>query len=318
VIDRDKEPIMLDPSAEVRHQLAVDRTASLRRSAEPVPAGPLRRSVGSALVRARPRLGYAAVVAVLLAAVLTIAGRAAAAGAVAPEVEPFGLTFVGGHGPAAVSDLGWRYEGTFTASAPFCAAGSAADVLHEYPFPIVALRSLECSDGSGTVTVQVSPFTAEEALGGSGTWTIVDGTGRFATLRGRGTWGTVEVGDYHESSGRTFRTALSGVAAFDVVAPAIVVRRSTVTRNSGARLLELAFSAPDDHEANVVSYRVTTHAGRHVLAESEGTTAGRVITLTQRIHPANGTRRLTVVITATDAVGNLRRLARAVRLTPTS
>jgi hypothetical protein len=305
---------MLDPSAEVRHQLAVDRTASLRRSAEPVPTGPLRRALGSV-----------AVLVVVLVTALTITGRAFAVGAftapleeeagtVTAKEEPFGLEFAGGHGPAAWSALGWRFEGTFTASAPLCPAGSAVDMLHEYPFPIVGLRSLTCSDGSGTGTVQVGPFTAEEALGGSGSWTIVDGTGRYATLRGRGTWGTVEPGDYHESSGRTFRTALNGVAAFDVVAPAIVIRRSTVTRNSGARLLELAFSAPDDHEANVVSYRVTTHAGRHVLAESEGTTVGHAVTVTQRIRPANGTRRITVVITATDAVGNLRRLARAVRL----
>jgi hypothetical protein len=314
VIDRDKESTMLDQSAEVRHQLAVDRTASLRRSAEPVPAGPFRRALGSA-----------AVLVVVLVTALTIAGHAYAvgaftapvekeAGSVTAEGEPFGLEFAGGHGPAAWSALGWRFEGTFTASAPLCPAGSAVDVLHEYPFPIVGLRSLTCSDGSGTVTVQVGPFTAEEALGGSGTWTIVDGTGRYATLRGRGTWGTVGLGDYHQSAGRTFRTALTGVAAFDVVAPAIVVRRSTVTRNSGARLLELAFSAPDDNEANVVSYRVTTRAGRHVLAESEGKTVGQAVRLTQRIRPANGTRRITVVVTATDAVGNLRRLVRAVRL----
>jgi len=40
------------------HELATIRLAELHRAAEPLPAGPLRRAVGTALVRLGLRLGY--------------------------------------------------------------------------------------------------------------------------------------------------------------------------------------------------------------------------------------------------------------------
>ena len=49
---------MLELSPEFRHELAEARMAALRRSAEPSPAGPLRRAIGSGLVRLGLRLGY--------------------------------------------------------------------------------------------------------------------------------------------------------------------------------------------------------------------------------------------------------------------
>jgi hypothetical protein len=49
---------VFDMSPEFRHQLAADRMASLRRSAEPSPNRPLRRALGSGLVRLGLRLGY--------------------------------------------------------------------------------------------------------------------------------------------------------------------------------------------------------------------------------------------------------------------
>ena len=47
---------MFDMSSEFRHQLAADRMAALRRSAEPGPPSSLRRAVGSGLVRLGLRL----------------------------------------------------------------------------------------------------------------------------------------------------------------------------------------------------------------------------------------------------------------------
>lgn len=47
---------------EFRHEAATARIASLRRSAEPSPAGPLRRAVGRGLVTLGLRLGYAGLV----------------------------------------------------------------------------------------------------------------------------------------------------------------------------------------------------------------------------------------------------------------
>ena len=49
---------MTDPSPEFRYQLAVDRRVSLQRSGEHPPAGPVRRAVGSGLVRRGLRVGY--------------------------------------------------------------------------------------------------------------------------------------------------------------------------------------------------------------------------------------------------------------------
>ena len=49
---------MLEPQTpEIRTQLAVDRVAALRHSARPVHPGPLRRSLGSAVVRLGLHLG---------------------------------------------------------------------------------------------------------------------------------------------------------------------------------------------------------------------------------------------------------------------
>ena len=50
---------MLEPhAAEIRQELAAARLAALHRSAQHLPAGPLRRAVGSGLVRLGLRLGY--------------------------------------------------------------------------------------------------------------------------------------------------------------------------------------------------------------------------------------------------------------------
>ena len=50
---------MLEPlTPEVRRELSVARVAALHRSAQHLPAGPLRRAVGSGLVRLGLRLGY--------------------------------------------------------------------------------------------------------------------------------------------------------------------------------------------------------------------------------------------------------------------
>jgi hypothetical protein len=326
VIHRDKERTMLDHDTDVRHEVADARMAALRRSAEPIAAG--------TLGRRRPRHAYVAVIACTLVAVLAVAGRASAAGADAafvPSVDDSGdvvaasaassfeLVFAGGRGPAVWSDLGWRHEGTFTASAPFCSAGTAADVLHEFPFPDLAVRYLTCGDGSGSVSLHVAPFTAEEAFGGIGTWTIVGGTGGYATLRGTGTWGTVPVDGIGDHVTERFRATLAGVVAFDVAAPVVRFERLRVTRRPGARALRVVFSAPDDVVGNAVSYRVTALSGGQVLGERVGTTtSGRTVSLTQVIPLRRAARRATVVVTATDPLGNARRVARVVPLTPTT
>jgi hypothetical protein len=58
VVREGKEHAILELHPELRHELATARVAALRRSAEPSPAGPLRRALGSGLVRLGLRLGY--------------------------------------------------------------------------------------------------------------------------------------------------------------------------------------------------------------------------------------------------------------------
>lgn len=71
---------MFDMSPEFRHQLAVDRMASLRRSAESSPTRPLRRALGSGLVRLGLRLGYDGHVPPFVSQLDTDAGPPATAG----------------------------------------------------------------------------------------------------------------------------------------------------------------------------------------------------------------------------------------------
>jgi hypothetical protein len=315
---------MIDHPAELRHEIAHARMDTLRRSAEPLGTGRLGRALDATAARVRPRLAFLGVVAVGFVVALAVAGRASAypdqpqpdapvdparVGDVA-GLEQLALTFVGGHGAPSVSDLGTRYEGTFTASAPFCPAGSAADV-QQYPFAIVAVRSLTCRDGSGGVVLRIGPRTGEESLGGTGTWTIVDGTGRFAGLRGTGKW---LVGGEDLASGRpTFRMALSGVAAFDVGAPRIAFARSSVTSTKRDCIVRYTFSAADDVVSHSVSYRVSVLAGGRLLGMRDGTTAaGQPVSLSQRV--PRGVRNVTVVMTAADPLGNTSRLARSIRV----
>ena len=297
---------MFDQTAEFRHEVATARMAALRKSAEKPPPRPPR------------RLGLSIPLSIALTTValaaLALGGRAFAIDGVSAAPQPFELAFAGGRVATERTDLGWRRQGTFAASGLLCPAGAAADVTHEFPFPEVAVRSFTCGDGSGSVSFRIGSFTAEEAADGGGTWSIVGGTGRYAALRGKGTWTTVGV-DLDRPEWPSVRTRLTGIAAFDTQAPRIAVRRSTVTGKSGARVLRFSFTAPDDVAANAVSYRITTLAGLQVLAEREGTTAaGRVVALTAPIHPANGTRRVTVVVTVADPLGNERRLARLIAL----
>jgi hypothetical protein len=58
VVREGRSTAILELTPELRNELATARVAALRRSAEPSPAGPLRRALGSGLVRLGLRLGY--------------------------------------------------------------------------------------------------------------------------------------------------------------------------------------------------------------------------------------------------------------------
>ena len=78
--------------------------------------------------------------------------------------------------------------GTFTSGAPFCGSGTAADV--EPPRQTLGgSHRYTCSDGSGSLTLAMTNREAVYGGGiGRGEWTIVEGSGRYASLRGKGTY----------------------------------------------------------------------------------------------------------------------------------
>ena len=115
---------------------------------------------------------------------------------------------------------GLRHDGRFTASAPFCSEGRAYDVRHFEGDPLSLLRIHTCDDGSGSFTAFMP--TVRNEHGGLGTWRIVEGTGRYATLRGMGIYGgTLVSGNplFYETI--SYRTNWQGLVDFLADPPAI-------------------------------------------------------------------------------------------------
>jgi hypothetical protein len=82
---------MLELNPEFRHELAAARADALRRCAEPVPPGRLRRAAGSGLVRLGLRLGYDGRVPPFVTQLVTEDGPPAQAGG--PSWSPAALRF---------------------------------------------------------------------------------------------------------------------------------------------------------------------------------------------------------------------------------
>src|SRR4051794_19068399 len=141
----------------------------------------------------------------------------AAAGAGATPVT---LTFDGTHVTDSSLATGLRHEGRFTAAAPLCAHGTAVDVEVVEGAPLSVMRRYTCDDGSGTFTAFLPAVAAEH--GGNGTWKIVTGTDRYATLRGQGTYTGHRVsGNPDDFLTVVYQTTWHGVVDFDAVAPSV-------------------------------------------------------------------------------------------------
>lgn len=249
-------------------------------------------------------------VAVLLgiAALVTGIGRA--------SPSSFELVMDGFHraaGPPGKFSFGFRHEGPFAASAPFCSSGYAVDL---ELLSGTALRQVACADGSASITVRKlvvqanSQFTHEE-----GTWTIVEGTGAYLTLRGRGTYVSDFVsGNPADHITTTFREIWRGVIDFDVAPPEVSISRASarrLRRPKGAYSIRIAFSARDGIKGNAVSYVISV-IGYPVYRS--GTTTSGTVSTTLRVRPSPRVRRLRLVVIASDPVGNQTRMARQLRL----
>lgn len=229
----------------------------------------------------------------------------------------FQLAFDGRHEPAADSPMGFWHVGRFTASGSFCSSGNATTlrVTGNSPADAEATRLLTCADGSGTATALVVSIDSEH--GGAGVWRIVSGTGEHASLRGRGTFRSTRTGgDPADHGSITFRSSWTGVADRDDTAPSIAVSRASVTklrRPPGSYLLRVAFSAQDT-TGNAVRYLVDVSGKGTFLASRVGETQSGRASASIRLRPQKNVRRLRISITASDPLGNERKLTRDVAL----
>jgi hypothetical protein len=219
--------------------------------------------------------------------------------------------------PRETFSFGFRHEGPFAASAPFCSSGYAVDLKL---VQILARRQFTCSDGSGSITAEKfvrradALFTHEEDV-----WAIVEGTGRYSTLRGKGTAvSDVVSGDPADHITTTFREIWRGVIDFDVTPPEVnSFRASTerLPRPKGTYSIRVAFAARDGSEGNAVSYAITA-SGFGVFLRRSGTITAGTVSTTFRVRAAKRVRRLQLLVVASDPVGNETRIARQLTLRP--
>jgi hypothetical protein len=257
-----------------------------------------------------PLVGRLAFVGIALGAVIALAAVRATA---APT--PFLLTFEGAHFVDFTLSGGLRHDGRFTASAPFCSAGRAADVRHLDTGGLLnVLRMHTCDDGSGSFTAFMPNVRGEH--GGTGVWQIVEGTGAYATLRGVGTYtGTLTSGNPDAFETIAYRTEWRGVVDFDASPPTIESFAGTVRKlrqRVRTYVLRIGLAARD--ASLPISYTVDFRAGRTLLDLKRASTATGRATMTVRIRPPRTARSVRILLTASDVLGNEISTSRAFRL----
>ena len=236
-------------------------------------------------------LRQAAMLAVLIAIVGVGAASAMAARGAASAAKPFELVFNGAYDFDV--DGGIWLAGAFTSKEPFCESGSAVDL-------DLGVRRFVCADGSGSITIE-APF------GGAGDWRILEATGQYAELRGRGT-------SWEETLGEDpwfgpFRSTYQGLVDADAVAPTIglAAKASKVKGKKGIYTIRADLDIRDNIEGNSVAYKVIVtreNGAGPWLASKSGEAIGD-ISLELRVRRTNEpVRALRVRTIAVDPVGN--------------
>jgi hypothetical protein len=263
---------------------------------------------------------WVALVPVAVAGVVAVS--AATALGARSTASPFDLV-VQGHQELIAFDgviLDARLVATFTSGSSFCESGTAE--------PLWAgddVRRFTCSDGSGSLTLGITNPQAE-VNGGEGEWTIVEGSGRYAGLRGRGTYREELLDEDPEDLVVPFRTTFHGFVDPDAVAPSLAFTSASVTklrRSKGWYTIRVSLSVRDDVERNPVAYRLTVREGlEHPrdrvlldLASQDGTTASGSVSTTLRIHPSSKrVRSVALLLIGSDPNGNEMMIARSLKL----
>ena len=267
----------------------------------------------------RRSLSWIALLGAVLAGV--VAMSAASPLAARSTASPFKLVFQGRQelvvGPGDVI-LDARLVGTFTSGAPFCDSGTAGDP----SWAGDTVRRYTCTDGSGGLTLGITnPMTAVH--GGSGYWSIVEGFGRYAGLRGKGSYSEELLDGDSEDLEVPFRTTIQGLLEADAVAPSLTFMSTTATKlrhPAGAYSISVAVSLRDDVEGNTVAYRLAvtqTRAHRLIeLASTEGTTASGSVSTTLRIVPGKRVPNVRLWLRGSDPLGNEVSITRSLKLPP--
>ena len=256
------------------------------------------------LLRIRPVRRMVAVGALLVVLTGLVDGAAGAP-------TTFTLSFHGIHVLDPNLPAGIRHEGRFTASAPFCSSGKAVDTSDLEIEPLTVLRTHTCDDGSGSFTAFMPNLPGEH--GGNGTWKIVDGTGRYATLRGLGTYaGHIVSGDPGRFETIVYTTTWQGVVDFDAVPPTFAATATSKKLRKPTRTYTIRTVL--NAQEGQIAYSVDIRAGKSFLAFKQGTSASGRMTVALRIRAPKGARNVQVIVTVTDAVGNESTTTRAVRL----
>jgi hypothetical protein len=270
----------------------------------------------------RRSFSWVALVAIGLAGVVAVS--AATAVAARSAASPFELLYQGRWETNWEADPSYGLPavlvGTFTSDAPFCESGTA-DYRERARDPV--LRRYTCSDGSGSLTLgMTNPLAAYNGIG-QGEWTIVEGSGRYARLRGKGSYtGEVLEQDIeHDGATIAFRTTSQGFVTADAVAPSLAFTRASATKERGtpgAYSIRVALSLRDDVEGNTVAYRLIvrqTRAHRVVeLATKEGSTASGSVSTTLRVVPGKRVRSVQLLLSGSDPVGNEVSIGRSLKL----
>jgi hypothetical protein len=265
----------------------------------------------------RKRFSWVALVGIGLAGLVAVS--AATALAARSGASPFELVAIDrfeGECPDWWTCPGGTHVGTFTSGAPFCESGTVDYVAA--PGQNEEARRYTCSDGSGTLTL------AEPGGGQGREWTIVEGSGRYAGLRGKGSYSFEPLSDGPPAW--VFRTTLQGFADADAVAPSVAftsARAIKLRRPPGSYSIRVALSLRDDVEGNMVAYTLRVKEGPDhprdrwlpELDRMEGSTASGSVSTTLRVYPSSKrVRNVVLLLSASDPVGNEVSIARSLKL----
>ena len=233
---------------------------------------------------------------------------------------PFEIVIDGFRSPATPVEKffsGFRNEGPFSASTPFCSSGYAVDLDWLGPLGLVhGTRQFSCSDGSGSITARQRVLETDLNTYLKGDWRVVEGTGPYAKLRGKGTFATVMGGD--DFATRTFRETWNGVVDFDDTAPTVAitaVKAQKLRRPTGAYSIRVVLTTRDEKAETAVAYRISIRSGDREAASKSGETTSGTVSATLRVRLWKSERRtLRLVIVGSDALGNEHVVSRLLKL----